>query len=161
MFQSAIAINEFQIRGFEKVVADIPEDSLFAASPGHGHPPAWIMGHLAMAGENGQRMLGGTVAHPDWGSLFGPGSSDQLAPAPDLTKELLAAAVIDAYRGLRDLAAQANPEAMARNHKVPIFRGTPIQTVGDCITLLLTNHFGFHLAQLSSCRRAAGHPALF
>jgi hypothetical protein len=44
---------------------------------------------------------------------------------------------------------------------VEIFRGTPIQTVEDAITALLTNHFGFHLAQLSSCRRAAGYPALF
>jgi hypothetical protein len=42
-----------------------------------------------------------------------------------------------------------------------LFDNTPIETFGHCVTLMLTSHFGFHLAQLSSCRRTAGHPPLF
>jgi DinB family protein len=160
MFDSAIAISEFQLGQFEKIAGDIPEDLFFAPGPGHGHPPVWIMGHLAITGQLGQRMLGGSVSQPEWLPLFGPGSSDKIAKDESLNKGQLVTKVVETYRVFRDLAATADPTAMARQHKVPFFRGTPIKTVGDCITQLLTNHFGFHLAQLSSCRRAAGHPAL-
>lgn len=161
MLESAIAINEFQLAGFEKIVADLDDQALFTPSPGHGHPPVWIMGHLAISGESGQRMLGGTIMHADWGPLFGPGSSDQIAPQESLTRAVLGAAVVEAYRGLRELAMRATPESLLEPIRIPIFRGTPIKTRGDCVTLLLTNHFGFHLAQLSSCRRTAGHAPLF
>lgn len=161
MFDSAIAINEFQLGQFEKIAADIAEDLLFAAGAGHGHPPAWIMGHLAITGQLGERMLGGTIAQKEWLSLFGPGSSDQIVANESLTRAILVSSVIDTYRRFRELAASADQEAMAQTHRVPFFRGTPIKTVGDCVTQLLTNHFGFHLAQLSSCRRVAGHGPLF
>lgn len=161
MFESAIAINEFQIGGFEKIVADLPESDLFVPGAGHGHPPAWIMGHLAVAGESGLIAFGRTPSHPTWTSLFGPQSSDRISFDPSLTKPILSEAVIETYRNLRELASTADPELMARRHRVPLFYGTSIRTVGDCLTLLLTNHFGFHLSQLSSCRRAAGFSPLF
>ncbi len=161
MLDSAIAINEFQLAGFETIVADLDEQALFTPGLGHGHPPAWIMGHLAVAGESGQRILGGVITHADWGPLFGPGSTDQVAPQESLTKAVLSAAVVDAYRGLRELAARATPESLLEPIRFPLFSETPIKTKSDCVTLLLTNHFGFHLAQLSSCRRTAGHAPLF
>lgn len=161
MFGSAIAINEFLIVNFQKIVQDLSEEALFQPGAGHGHPPVWIMGHLAVTGESGQRLLGGSVSHPDWMPLFGPGSTDQIAKTDAMTIPQLATAVTTAYETLRTLAAAADPEAMAHNHRIPLFRGTSIKTVGDCVTLLLTNHFGFHLAQLSSCRRAEGHAPLF
>jgi hypothetical protein len=161
MFESAIAINEFQLGGFEKIVADVPDDCLFIPAAGHGHPPVWILGHLALTGEMGQQMVGGEVTHTDWLPLFGPGSTDKVAASESLAKPVMAAAVIDAYRTLRELAAKADPDAMSRRHHVPIFRATSIRTIADCVTLLLTSHFGFHLSQLSSCRRAAGHAPLF
>ena len=161
MFNSAIAINEFQIAGFEKIAADLPDDLLFVPAAGHGHPPVWIMGHLAISGQFGQQAFGGSLTRPEWSALFGPGTSDQIAKDDSLTKPVMLSAVIDASRTLRDLASKADPEAMTRRHHVPIFRGTSIRTVGDIVTLLLTNHFGFHLAQLSSCRRAIGLAPLF
>jgi hypothetical protein len=161
MFENEIAINRHHMRGFLRITGDVPEEATFQPSPGHGHPPAWIMGHLAATGELGQRLLGGAVAHPEWAALFGPGSSDKVLPAPGLSKEELVHATDEAYQGLQRLAASANPDAMSRRHEIKLFEGTPIETVGHCISLLLTSHFAFHLAQLSSCRRAAGHPALF
>jgi hypothetical protein len=161
MFESAIAINEFQCLGFEKVAADISEQSFFEPGVGHGHSPAWIVGHLAIAAEGGLRNFGRSMIHPEWGSTFGAGSSGQVAASESLSKTILESALLNNYRELRELAAQASPEAMAELHKVPFFRDSPIKTVGDVVTLLLTNHFGFHLSQLSSCRRAAGFPALF
>ena len=46
MFENDITINRHQMRLFDKTVADLPEDTLFAPSPGHGHPAAWVMGHI-------------------------------------------------------------------------------------------------------------------
>jgi hypothetical protein len=161
MFETDITINRHQMRLFDKTVADLAEESLFAPSPGHGHPAAWVMGHLAIVGELGQSMLGGNVTHREWLRLFGPGSSDAVAPAPGLTKQTLVDAVTAAYDGLQKAAAGADPEAMRAPHAVKVLEGTPIETLGQCISHLLTSHFGFHLSQLSSCRRAAGFGKLF
>ncbi len=161
MFENDVTINRHQMRLFDMTVADLPEETLFAASPGHGHSAAWVMGHLAITGELGQSMLGGGVTHREWLALFGPGSSDAVTPTPGLTKQTLVDAVTAAYEGLQKLAAGADPAAMSAPHTVKLLEGTPIETVGHCVSLLLTSHFGFHLSQLSSCRRAAGHAKLF
>lgn len=161
MFENDIAINRHQMRLFDKIAADLAEESLFEPSPGHGHPAAWVLGHLAVSGEMGQRMLGGRMAHREWLALFGPGSSDAVAPLPGLTKQTLVDAVRAAYNGLRELAAGADAEPMQQPHSISLFEGTPIETLGHCVSLLLTSHFGFHLSQLSSCRRAAGFGKLF
>lgn len=161
MFDNEIAINKLQIGLFEKITAEIPDEDLFRPSPGHGHPPVWILGHLAITGQMGQSLLGGEMSLPDWVELFGPGSSDAINEDPALTASSLHVAVVDAYDLLQKMAAEAKPLELVRPHEFDLFRDTPIQTIGQLVALLLTNHFGFHLAQLSSCRRAAGRPALF
>ncbi len=119
------------------------------------------MGHLAVTGELGQQLLGGRLIHPEWLPLFGPGSSDRMDESTELSKSGLEQAVNAAYLGLQTLAAETLPDVVARPHEVELFQSTPITTVGHLVSLLLTNHFGFHLAQLSSCRRSLGHVALF
>lgn len=161
MFQHAVTINEFQIDLFSRIIVDLPAERLFIPGPGHGHPPVWILGHLAITGELGLRLLGGTISHVRWLKLFGPGSSDTLIDDGSLPKSQLVDAVISSYRQLRELAAQADPQRMEEPHGAEILKGTPIQTKGQLIAHLLTSHFGAHLSQLSSCRRAEGHAALF
>jgi hypothetical protein len=161
MFDSAIVINEFQCKGFEKIAADITEQSFFEPSAGHGHSPAWIIGHLAISAEAGMQYFGRAIAHPEWSPLFGVGSSGQVTPSEAICKEVLQSALLQNYHDLREFAAQASPEAMSQPHRIPFFHGTPIKTVGNCIMLLLTSHFASHLSQLSSCRRAAGFAPLF
>lgn len=161
MLDAAIAINQFQLGLLQRLLPDISEEGLFVPAAGHGHPPVWILGHLALVGELGSRMLGGRILHPEWLPLFGPGSSDRLAPSAGLNKSGLAAALTSAYSDVQSRAATATVERLAQPHGLDLFRGTPIQTVEHAITLLLTNHFGFHLAQLSSCRREAGHRYVF
>ena len=161
MFDNEIVINEFQLDQFQKIASDIPDEVLFQPAAGHGHPPAWIMGHMAISGELGQRILGGSVAHPEWLRLFGPGSSDRIEQTDLLTKPVLVSAVIAAYEGLRSKAATADVEITSRPHRFTPLVGSPLKTNGHLLTQLLTNHFGFHLSQLSSCRRTAGHAALF
>jgi hypothetical protein len=161
MFANSIAINEFQLGLFEKMILDIDDASLFAPGLGHGHSPVWILGHLAICADLGRMTFGKKPRNIAWMRQFGPGSNDQVAPDSSLTKAALSESIRDGYREFRELAALADPEAMAKPTKFELFQGTPIQTIEHVVTHLLTSHFGFHLAQLSSCRRAAGHAALF
>lgn len=109
----------------------------------------------------GRMLFGKRPANMAWMRLFGPGSKDSIASDPGLTKSALCQAIRDNYREFRQLASQADPVAMAKPTTFELFQGTPIQTIEHVVAHLLTSHFGFHLAQLSSCRRAAGHAALF
>ena len=161
MFDNEIAINQMLIRQFKKTVVDIPEDVFFHPGLGHGHPPIWIIGHLAIVGEMAQRMIGGSITHPEWLSLFGPASSDIVSPQDGLDKPAMVAALVENYQQLRDRAAGVDESVISQPHNVGLFEGTTIKTVGHCVSLILTNHFGFHLAQLSSCRRTAGFGPLF
>ncbi len=161
MFESEIAVNEFVLGKFTETIRDIPEESLFVPSPGHGHPPIWILGHLAITGEMGLKFLGGSVAHMEWVALFGPGSSDKIVPTQGLNKAMMSSTIIETYRRLRELAVTAKDEMLSHPHGVSLLDGTSIKTAKQLVSLLLTSHFGFHLAQLSSCRRVAGHEALF
>lgn len=161
MFENEIVVNEQLLFYFGKVVSDIPEDSLFHPSVGHGHAPVWILGHLAIIAEMGQMKLGGSIAHPEWVPLFGPDSSDIIHQNENLNKSAMVSIVAESYRQLRTLAAAADEKTIARPHNVALFEKTPIKTVGHVVTILLTSHFGFHLSQLSSCRRSAGFGPLF
>ena len=161
MFENEIAINQLQLKQFAAIVADLPEECLYTRGAGHGHPPVWILGHLAIVGELGQTFLGGNLTHPNWAPLFGPGSSDEVQPDDSLTRETLITSLNQAYETLQSMAAEAKPEEVSGPHGIEFFEGTPVQTVGHAISLLLTNHFAFHLAQLSSCRRDRGLGHLF
>ncbi|QDV63541.1 DinB family protein [Crateriforma conspicua] len=162
MFTRERTNNEFQLDHFAKVSRDLTEDSLFEHFPGHGHSPAWILGHLAICAELGQHMLGGSLTHPEWVERFGPNSVDTGKPDAILSLSLMTNAVIDGYRDLRAMAGSVTDNSRLDSpHGVPVLTGTQIVSVADMIALLLTNHFAFHLSQLSSCRRSAGHAALF
>ena len=161
MFDSEVTINAFLIRGFERILRDIPAAEFFRRGAGHGHPPVWIVGHLAICAELGEKFLGKSMTHPEWMPMFGPGSSDAIPVSPEFNRESLGRAVVDGYGRLRELAMNATAESVVGPHGVTFFHDTPIVTVGHCISLLLTNHFGFHMAQLSSCRRELGFERLF
>lgn len=155
-------INLLQISLFERTVADIPDSLFWEPGAGHGHTPVWLLGHLAIVGELGQQMLGGALTHEAWLPHFVPGSQDPIqAEQSSFCKSELVPAVVDAYQQLRSLYDTAASDLLQRPHQVALFQGTPIQTLEHATALLLTNHFAFHLAQLSSIRRSAGHPPLF
>lgn len=161
MFENELAVNEALIRQFAKTADDVPEELLFHPCVGHGHPPVWIFGHLAIIAEMGQSLIGGTVTHPAWIPMFGPKSSDIVASSDDLTKASLRTAVKENYRNLRSLAATVDPSIVSQPHSVELLLGSPVKTIGHVVSLILTSHFGFHLGQLSSCRRTAGFGPLF
>ncbi len=161
MFENETTINEFLIGLFQKTVVDLSDESLYQPGAGHGHPPIWVLGHLAIVGEFGEQMLGGTVTHPEWLPWFSPGNSDTVPSSLGLTKQIFVEQIPASYDRLRGLAKRATKEHTDKPHEIGILAGTPIRTIGHCVALILTNHFGFHLAQLSSCRRSQGFSALF
>ncbi len=155
-------INLFQSTLLEKITADIPDNDLWTPGAGHGHTAGWLLGHLAITGEFGQQLLGGAIQRPDWVPLFGPGSHDPVAAdAQTDSKSQLVDAVWKTYEQLRALNADASAETLQSPHSIQLFQNTPITTTGQAVALILTNHYGFHLAQLSSLRRESGLPALF
>jgi hypothetical protein len=58
MFEMETTLNQFVLQGFEKIFADIPEDRLNERPPGNGHPPLWVLDHLAICAEMGGTLPG-------------------------------------------------------------------------------------------------------
>jgi len=58
MFENEITLNQFLLDQLVTIMADLPEECLFTSGQGHGHPPVWILGHLAIVGEMGTDVLG-------------------------------------------------------------------------------------------------------
>lgn len=161
MFENEIAINQFQLGYLKKIAADIPEDRWFESFAGHGHSPAWIVGHLAAVGQLGIKFSGGEMTHPQWMPIFGPGSPGDVTADESLSKDILLRELEQAYGTFQMLASQLPADNAAQPHSIELFKNSPIQSVGNAIALLLTNHFAFHLSQLSSCRREMGQAFLF
>ena len=149
-------LNRFLLGYLDMVTADIPTERLAERAPGGGHPPIWVLGHLAICAEMGQQALGGVMVHPDWVAKFGPGSSDDITDADGCTKDELVAMIKQGYVQLGEMFAAADEEHLAKPHGLAILDGTPIETIADIVAHLLTTHFSFHLAQLSGWRRGAG-----
>lgn len=161
MFETETTLNQFMLQGFQQIVSDIPEDRVNERPVGSGHPPLWVLGHLAICVEMGETLLGGTLKHPEWAAVFGPGSSDDVEGPEQYSKDELIAAIVDGYPKLCAAAQQAPAAPLAEPHGLELLAGTAIQTRGQLLAHLLTTHLSFHVAQLSGWRRAAGHGPLF
>jgi len=156
MFTREIKLNRFLLNYFDNVVADIPNDKLADRARGAGHPPVWVLGHLAICAELGQVLLGGELKNEAWLPVFGPRSSDEVADAESYSKDKLASHIRSEYATLCEMVAAAPPERMDQPHGVEILEGSLVETIGDLEAHLLTTHFSFHLSQLSGWRRAMG-----
>lgn len=160
MFENEIVTNQLLIDWFRKMVSDIPGERMFEPAPGHGHPPVWLLGHLAICGELGVKFLGGELTHPEWLPLFGPGSSNQISADCGLEFAELVQAVETSYEDFRTQSVTADQDSMSQPHGIELLESSPVQTCGQLISHLLSSHFSFHLAQLSAWRRSAGKPHL-
>lgn len=156
MFERDIKLNRFLLDYFDKIVADIPADRIAEPTPGGGHPPLWVLGHLAIVGEMGQAMLGGRLRHPEWVELFGPRSSEQVSEPTRFSKDEFVEGIRSDYPKLRAMLSAAPKAALEQPHGVDVLEGSLIETMADIQVHVLTTHFSFHLAQLSAWRRAAG-----
>ena len=156
MFEREILLNKFLLGYFDRLVNDIPASQITTRPVGNGHPPVWIFGHLAWCAEFGESLCDIPMKHPEWGAIFGPGSSDDVDGADRFAKDELVALVQEGYPQLCKTAAASSADTMSNPHGIDLLRGSPIQTAGDMVAHLLTTHFSFHIAQLSGWRRANG-----
>ena len=161
MFEREIRLNQFLMGGLEQIAEDIPTERLGERAPGNGHPPIWVLGHLEICAEMGQQYFGAEIRHPDWVQQFGPGSSDEMTNVEPFDTGELVRLIQQEYSQLCEMASGADAEAMSRPHGIALLENSNLQDCGDVVSHLLSSHFGFHLAQLSAWRRAAGHGPLF
>ncbi|MCA9260196.1 MAG: DinB family protein [Planctomycetales bacterium] len=160
MFEKELAISRWQLSQFERVVADLDDDVFFSPGLGHDKSPAWIVGHLALAADQGRQALQPEVETSLDSALFGAGTSGRLERSCGLGRDLLCATLRASYEQLHEAAADADFDVLGRPHECELFAATPIETVMDLTAYLLTSHFATHLAQLSICRRAIGRSTL-
>jgi len=161
MFQNETMLNRFFIGYLEQLAEDVNDENLNSRMADGGHTPLWILGHLAICGELGIKLLGGELTHPEWLAQFGPGSTDDFASSNLFEKDEFLNCINSSYSQMIKLATKSEAERLNAPHGVELLDGTPVKTLGDLIAHLLTTHFAFHTAQLSCWRRANGHPHLF
>lgn len=161
MLTTERSINDFFRAGIHQLMKDIPFNRINERSPGNGHPPLWILGHLAICAEFGEAILGQQMQHPDWVAVFGPGSSDEIANPEAYSVEEIITVIDEAYPRLMDLIDKSPADALAADHSIELLKGGALVSVADVQSHLLTSHFAFHTAQLSGWRRAAGFGPLF
>jgi hypothetical protein len=161
MFENEMAINRFLVACLQEVAADIPAERVNERAPGNGHPPLWVLGHLAICGELGLRFCGESLEHPRWLRRFGPGSNDEITDPEQYSKAEFLLHIAECYPRLSAAARTVPSDMLAEPHGVDLLANSAISTRGQLISHLLTSHFAFHLAQLSAWRRAAGFAHLF
>jgi hypothetical protein len=161
MFDREIRISRHMTTGLKAIVKDLDDAQFTRPISGAVNPPAYIVSHLAVTADFGLIKLGqAMLCPPQWHKSFGPGSKPDPACVYPSKAELIAA-IDRGYDALRTAAVAATPEVIVKPHGVPFFNGTPIESVGDVVALLLTSHLGLHVGQLSLMRRQFGFAPLF
>jgi hypothetical protein len=162
MFERETNVYAFLLGYLRRVMADVPDEKL-ADEPAPGlNPPLWILGHLAISNDFGLRILGKPPVCPEaWAKCFGRGSKPADVPLPHPTKAELMQAIERGHEQVTAAARLADPARLALPNPAPVFKGTPVETTGDLLALLMTGHFGAHIGQLSLWRRLSGLPHLF
>ena len=161
MFEHEATLSQFFTDYLETLSAEVSAENFNSNAYEGGHPPIWILGHLATCGELGIKLLGGKLEHPKWMVLFGPGSSDVVATPENFTKTEFLESIKTSYPEMIRMAKNADADTLNAAHGIELLDGTAITTIGDLIAHLATTHLAFHIAQLSSWRRASGHAHLF
>lgn len=162
MFAQETKLFRFMLGYLQRLVGDLTDEELSRPVSGAVNPPAYVLGHLAISNDFALQILGEAPVCPqEWHEAFGPGSSPESLRIPLPTKAELMTAIETGHARVCEAVKTASPEALAEPQTFPFFRNTPIETLGDCISLLMTTHFATHIGQLSVMRRQLGHTPLF
>ena len=162
MFENESRVYAMMLGYLGQVVADLREEDMDKAPAAGVNPPVWILGHLAIASDWGLMSLGRPALCAElWHKQFAPGSDPAKIAQPAPTKDELMSAIRRGHEALIAGARTADADAMSKPHSIAFLQGSPVKTVGDTMTLLMTAHEGVHIGQLSLCRRLRGKPHLF
>jgi hypothetical protein len=161
MFDHEIRVSKQMGVYVKAVVKDFDDAQFTRPVAGAINPPAYIISHLISSADSGLVKLGrAPLCTDEWRKTFGPGCQ----PDPNykyLPKAELLQLFDRNYDEFRSAAATATPDVVAQPHGVPLFSGTPIESVGDIVVLLLTSHLGVHIGQMSMMRRQLGFAPIF
>lgn len=156
-----LTIYRFMYRYGRQIIADLSEEQMKTPAFAGANPPSWIIGHLTVSADYALKIMGQpTLVAKNWHVMFGPGSS----PMKHLDKHPGRAELLAAYEAGHEAVLTALPNVELEAMKAPSFFEPLIKdlpTMGDLLTHLLTSHEGFHVSQLSACRRAGGLSPLF
>lgn len=162
MFDNQIAIFQFMLSYLQQTMVDISEEEMDKQPFEGANSPRWILTHLAICTDYAARALGGDLECPkEWHKAYGPGSKPNADGIPMPTRDELLAALEKGHARVIELAQKAEPESLEKPHGVSFLEPTPLKTVGDFVSHLMTSHEAGHVGQLSYWRRATGRDPLF
>lgn len=134
------------------------DDSHLAHEPQPGTKTAgWLVGHLAITGDGGRRLLGRTspLCPVEWRPTFTRGSYPSRDPKDYPPMATLVASFRTVYADFCESALVATPSVLtAPNPYQPTQAIFP--TVQDFVIYMMTGHLGYHLGQLFAWRAATG-----
>ena len=163
MLELALQNYAFGLTYAQKLAADVPDEEMCAQPVPDRvmNHPAWLLGHLAWASENGTALLGGQPSPwaAEWRELVGMGTTPQTERSRYPAKAELLRRLEEAHAHLAAGVGKATPEALAQPAPERL-RGR-FATVGNVVLGLMTSHEALHLGQLSAWRRALGFPSVF
>lgn len=161
IFESETLLVNFALGYLKNIASDLNDEDLGALTESTGKTPQWILGHLRIAAELGNKMLGAEPAcGDDWFAAFGPGSKPGDTNAPTFSVSSIVADIEEGYSRLLKLTKEASQEVLAEKHGFAPLEPA-ISSKSDLMSHLLTTHITYHLAQLSACRQAKGQAPIF
>lgn len=161
MLEQAVTVYGFTLMMAKTLAADIDADHLLTPPFAGANSPLWILGHLAVVTDYAGKLFGLERQCPrEWHVMFGPGSKPGNLQEPLPTKEELLSALERGHQRVVSAIEKVTPEQLAEPQPYELLKALPLPTVGDVLVHMMTSHEGFHLAQLSACRRKLGQPPL-
>lgn len=154
MRENIVKLYASNLQGLKKLVADIPCDRC-GEEPLGIKPPAWQMGHLAVASGFVGQLFGGKANVPGaWmETCFGYTAGRPRAAYPK--KAELIDALERAHAALAEgflRASEAHLAAVPDDEMAARFFGTN----GNAAFYIMTHNESYHIGQVSAWRRAAG-----
>lgn len=157
MYDNERTLYAYMLQVAEKMAADIDESKMLHQPAPNVNPPMWILGHLAIATDYAASCVGLPKACPkEWHAAFGPGSQPIPPANARPTKAELMTALRNGHERVSAASANPDPAILAKPQPIPFMSDTPIKTVGDLLSHLMTTHAATHLGQLSYWRRLQG-----
>jgi hypothetical protein len=163
MFSPIPTLYRFTLARVERLMADVPQEQMLHQPAPGVNPPAWLLGHLAIATDYALGLLGKPNRLPaEWHQRFGPKSPSVTDDGQTPTKDELLLALREGYAAVLTALPEADPAAMAAPNPLSIpFLQETLPTAGELLGHLLTTHAAEHVGQLSSWRRQTGRAPLF
>ncbi len=140
-----------------RLTADLADDDLARQPVEAMNHPAWLVGHLSVYHAVVVAMCAGQTFTNPWDQPYGKNSQ----PSPERSVYPAKSALMSMYETGHAQAVEAIAHASAEAFAAAIPHdtwGKAFSIVGRAVTFLATNHFAYHVGQLSGWRRAMALP---